>query len=82
MGPTASFRWSTNFGSTFVEPRPNASNDRDNLFGESARANGKVKFGAPHWVDFGKDLEHSPDGRAYIVAHGTPPSIDLQDPRV
>jgi hypothetical protein len=29
-----------------------------------------VKIGAPHFVDFGKNMEHSPDGRAYLVAHG------------
>jgi hypothetical protein len=23
----------------------------------------QVKFGAPHWVDFGQELEHSPDGK-------------------
>jgi hypothetical protein len=33
---------------------------------------GKVKFGAPHVVDLGQELEHSPDGvkRAYMVGHG------------
>jgi hypothetical protein len=29
-----------------------------------------VKFGAPHFVDFGQNLEHSPDGKAYLVGHG------------
>ena len=29
-----------------------------------------VKIGAPHFVDFGKNMEHSPDGKAYLVAHG------------
>jgi len=29
-----------------------------------------VKIGAPHFVDFGKNMEHSPDGRAYLVGHG------------
>jgi hypothetical protein len=36
-----------------------------------------VKIGAPHFVDFGKDMEHSPDGKAYLVAQGA----DLTDPR-
>lgn len=31
-----------------------------------------VKFGAPHFVDFGKDMEHSPDGKAYLVGMGGP----------
>jgi hypothetical protein len=30
----------------------------------------KVKIGAPHFVDFGKNMEHSPDGKAYLVAAG------------
>lgn len=30
----------------------------------------RVKIGAPHFVDFGKNMVHSPDGRAYMVAHG------------
>jgi hypothetical protein len=34
------------------------------LYGEA------VKIGAPHFVDFGKNMEHSPDGKAYLVAHG------------
>jgi hypothetical protein len=29
-----------------------------------------VKIGAPKFVDFGKNMEHSPDGKAYLVAHG------------
>jgi len=29
-----------------------------------------VKIGAPHFVDFGKNMEHSPDGYAYLVGHG------------
>lgn len=31
----------------------------------------RVKIGAPHFVDFGKNMEHSPDGKAYLVAHGS-----------
>jgi hypothetical protein len=34
-----------------------------------------VKIGAPHFVDFGKDMEHSPDGKAYLLATGA----DLHD---
>jgi hypothetical protein len=29
-----------------------------------------VKIGAPHFVDFGQNMRHSPDGKAYLVAHG------------
>ena len=27
-------------------------------------------MGAPHVVDFGQDMQYSPDGKAYLVAHG------------
>lgn len=30
----------------------------------------KVRIGAPHFVDFGKNMEHSPDGKAYLLAQG------------
>ena len=35
-----------------------------------------VKIGAPHFVDFGKNMEHSPDGKAYLVAHGASDGTD------
>ena len=59
------------------QDRLNATDSRDNLFAETAQANSRVKFGAPHWVDFGQEMEHSPDGKAYIVGHGatSPESI-------
>ena len=31
----------------------------------------QVKIGTPHFVDFGRNMEHSPDGKAYLVGHGT-----------
>lgn len=41
------------------------------LFGETGKNGGSVKIGAPHFVDFGQNMEHSPDGKAYLVAHGS-----------
>jgi len=70
QGPVVDFRYSTDMGSTWKEPRVNATTGSDNLFGETAANNSKVKFGAPHWVDFGQEMEHSPDGKAYLVGHG------------
>lgn len=76
MGPFAGFRWSTDSGKTWHESPCTAS---EPLFVEPARddldlAEGKVgpfvKMGAPHVVDFGKNMEHSPDGKAYLVGHG------------
>lgn len=42
----------------------------DSLFQENPSVT-PVKIGAPHFVDFGCNLEHSPDGKAYLVAHGS-----------
>ena len=42
--------------------------------GMGSRAH-KVKLGAPHFVDFGRNSEHSPDGRAYLVGLPLPPSL-------
>eukprot|EP00935_MAST-01C_sp_MAST-1C-sp1_P000476 g476.t1 len=76
LGPLVDFRHSTDGGKTWVEPRLNATGASDNLFGETGPLPGekdgkaRVKFGTPHWVDFGQELEHSPDGKAYIISHG------------
>eukprot|EP01048_Picozoa_sp_COSAG05_P024379 COSAG05_NODE_5706_length_1111_cov_1.353755_2_plen_127_part_00 len=37
-----------------------------------------AQFGAPHWVDFGQELEHSPDGKAYLVGHGATSPASIQ----
>ena len=88
LGPLADFRHSLDMGETWIEPLRNATSDSDNLFGESgddplhgkpASGPARVKFGTPHWVDFGQELEHSPDGKAYLVAHGatSPDSTEM-----
>ena len=67
LGPFVGFRHSTDYGKTWTDtPHTPASP----LFGEPASVNGPVKIGAPHFVDFGRNMEHSPDGKAYLVAHG------------
>ena len=38
---------------------------------QSCHNNTKVKFGAPNVVDFGVELEHSPDGKIYLIGHGS-----------
>jgi hypothetical protein len=67
LGPFVGFRYSTDFGKTWTDtPRtPSAP-----LFGEPATPGQPVKIGAPHFVDFGKNMQHSPDGKAYLVGHG------------
>ncbi len=67
LGPFVGFRTSTDGGRTWTEtPRTPAAP----LFGESGTNRARTKIGAPHVVDCGCDLEHSPDRKAYLIAHG------------
>ena len=66
-GPVPGFRISRDYGKTWT-PSP-LSPDRP-LFPESGKDGRQVKMGTPHFVDFGRNLEHSPDGKAYLVGHG------------
>ncbi len=67
LGPFVGFRYSTNYGRTWTETPHTPSNS---LFNETGINGYPVKIGSPHFVDFGKNMEHSPDGKAYLVAHG------------
>jgi len=67
LGPFVGFRYSTDYGKTWTETSCTPSKP---LFGEAAPHGEPLKIGAPHFVDFGKNMEHSPDGCAYLVAHG------------
>lgn len=78
QGPMVGFRSSKDQGRTWTEPRFNGTTATDNVFRETAMHNSKVKFGAPHFVDFGRNLEHSPDGKAYIVGHGATDPDNVQ----
>lgn len=67
VGPFIGFRYSRDYGKTWTDTTHTGS---DNLFQESGFAGRKVKMGLPHFVDFGRDMENSPDGKAYLVGHG------------
>ena len=67
LGPCVGFRVSTDFGRTW-KGTPHTPDKP--LFGETGMWGYPVKIGAPHFVDFGKNMEHSPDGKAYLVGHG------------
>lgn len=41
---------------------------------------GLPKLGVMHFVDFGRNMQHSPDGKAYLVGHGAAP--DAPNPRL
>jgi len=68
LGPFVGFRISRDLGQSWTQTTCTPS---EPLFGEKGGRDGPaVKIGAPHFVDFGKNMEHSRDGRAYLVAHG------------
>jgi hypothetical protein len=67
MGPFVGFRISKDLGKTWT----NCPHTPDKpLFGETGINGYPVKIGSPHFVDFGKNMQYSPDGKAYMVAHG------------
>jgi hypothetical protein len=47
------------------------TNEYDRWEGRQGTPGAQVKIGAPHFVDFGKNMQHSPDGKAYLVAQGS-----------
>ena len=67
LGPFVGFRYSTDYGKTWHQTVHTPAHP---LFAEPDHFGGKVKMGAPHVVDFGQEMQHSPDGNAYLVAHG------------
>lgn len=67
LGPFVGFRYSADFGRTWAETPHTPANP---LFNEPRKISGPVRFGAPHFVDFGRNMQYSPDGFAYLVAHG------------
>jgi hypothetical protein len=69
LGPFVGFRVSKDFGKTWTDTPHTPAKP---LFGETGMWGYPVKIGSPHFVDFGRNMEHSPDGKAYLVAHGAP----------
>jgi len=67
LGPLVGFRTSTDLGRTWTET---PHTPKDPLFPEPDHFCGPVKLGAPHFADFGRNMEHSPDGYAYLAGHG------------
>jgi hypothetical protein len=67
LGPLIGFRVSRDLGRTWEETSHSPAKP---LFGETGMWGHPLKIGAPHFVDFGKDMEHSPDGKAYLLSTG------------
>jgi hypothetical protein len=70
LGPFAGCRYSIDHGLSWTDSPCTVNSP---LFPERGRTFGEapIKFGAPNFVDFGQDMQHSPDGYAYLIAHGT-----------
>jgi hypothetical protein len=67
LGPFVGFRTSADYGRSWTDTPHTPEKP---LFNETGMYGYPVKIGAPHFVDFGKNMEHSPDGYAYLVGHG------------
>jgi hypothetical protein len=67
LGPIPGFQISYDLGKTWT-PSP-LTTDKP-LFPEPVEHLGPVKMGAPHIVDFGQNMEYSPDGKAYMLGMG------------
>lgn len=67
LGAMPGFRISTDYGKTWTA---SPLSPQKPLFPEPVDVFGVVKMGAPHFVDFGKNMEHSPDGKAYLLGMG------------
>jgi hypothetical protein len=67
LGPFVGFRYSTDFGQSWHDTPHTPANP---LFAEPSKPGEKVKIGSPHFVDFGKNMQYTPDGKAYLVGQG------------
>ena len=67
LGPFVGFRHSRDFGKTWTDTPHSPAKP---LFSEPETPGGPVRIGVPHFVDFGRNMRPSPDGKAYLVAHG------------
>lgn len=76
LGPFVGFRISKDRGITWKDC---PHTPEKSIFGESGINGYPVKIGSPHFVDFGKNMEHSTDGKVYMVAHGA--DINDEKPR-
>ena len=76
--PLTGFRISRDYGKTW-SAQPNDPTkplfeemgmDDMQLDEEGRPLYGPIQIGEPFFVDFGKNMQHSPDGKAYLVGHG------------
>lgn len=77
LGPMPGFHISRDLGKTWQAP---PTTPTEPLFPEPETFLGPVKMGAPRFVDFGRNMEHSPDGKAYLLGMGAEPDDPLPRP--
>lgn len=68
LGPFVGFSISNNFGHSWTVPSDLTPSSP--LFDEGASSGDPFKLGMPTIVDFGQNMEHSPDGKVYMICHG------------
>ncbi len=76
LGPMLGFHLSRDYGKTWQAPPLSPEKP---LFPEPNKYLGPVKMGAPHFVDFGKNMHYAPDGKAYVLGMGA--QADDPEPR-
>lgn len=67
LGPMCGFQISRDLGRIWEDSPHSAQRP---LFPEPRQFMGTVKMGAPHFVDFGQNMQQSPDGKAYLLGMG------------
>ncbi|VGO20398.1 DUF7402 domain-containing protein [Pontiella sulfatireligans] len=77
LGSMPGFQISYDYGKTWEDSPLSAAKP---LFPEPKEFLGTVKMGAPHFVDFGKNMEHSPNGKAYLLGMGAEENDPLPRP--
>ncbi len=73
FGPFVGFRYSTDWNhytnywaDGYWTQGPQMEDASHPLF----EADRPIRIGSPHFVDFGKNMQYSPDGKGYLVCHG------------
>lgn len=69
-GPFVGWQHSTDRGQTWVLPALNSSSNIFQQAWPAAPQPFQFKVQQARWVDFGRNNEHSPDGKHYLLAHG------------
>ena len=82
LEPWVGFRYSSDKGLTWTNPTDSAVPLLEPHH-NAGKGGKEIMIGAPHFVDFGKNMQHAPvdsgTGRkfAYMVAHGADPGIQI-----